>query len=260
MHRPAHRTRAAAVGLLAALLLAGCTSAGSDSDGTSSPTSSANPAQAASAATIAAGSARVLGAVVITEGAQDVSAEVSGLQDFSSGDMKLTVTTKILNKTSTINQRVVDGTAYSQLVGPGDTWFATAAVTASTGASPLEALEAMGQLTDVTQAGPDTINGKAVTAYTASMAIEDALPMDGLDESSQAQLQTVIDNAGPDAVSFRFFVDEQGRVVRTVRKVRLSAPSKPEQLMSTTMNLSDFGVPVKVTAPPADKVQAPGGS
>lgn len=104
----------------------------------------------------------------------------------------------------------------------------------------------------VTTVGTDTIDSAATTHYRAVVDLAAAAEKSG---NSSARVQQLEKRLGTDTATVDVWIDQQNRV----RQFRETVPMKPASGASgkavVTLDLSDFGTPVHVTAPPANDVQ-----
>lgn len=121
--------------------------------------------------------------------------------------------------------------------------------------SPKQGLEYLQGLSgDVQDLGQDTVNGEPATHYRAS--IDYSKVLDKLPDASQ-QTRDALSKLG--TVPADVWIDGHDRVVKlhlTIDGSALGSSSSSGEGVGTvdlTMQLSDFGVPVDVQAPPADQ-------
>jgi hypothetical protein len=266
------RSTFAIVGLATAtVLLTGCGVAQSGTAykapaGTDVALTPAAVVKAASTATSRAGSARLSLTLTTDLGSTPSTFSVVGpvALDGSTADLTATIPGKAFGTDGaiTVRQIVVDDVAYLKLEGSDilpPTWLkvdvgealtkagvgALGDVTGGTGvADQLAALKTLG---DVTTLGREQVNGVTATHYRAT--IDPAKVAASLEAASKL--------AGTDAalgaatIPVDLWIDDQGRIVRVTQTFTpgATAGKGTQGSVSWEMNLSDFGVPLSVTAP-----------
>jgi hypothetical protein len=271
-------SRRAAGAVLAAVTAAGlltaCGSTGHDSSPNAPATSSRSASAAVAAAydrTTSARSAKLtLSAdVSLGGGKQPVHVSATGVIDFARRASELTVT--LPDGIGTVAVRYLSGIVYAKLPAalagmlPG-----AMAGAASTGSwvsldlsslsqarlgTSLQQLEAAapsdpGQVLDylrgagedVKNAGPATIDGIGTTRYTTAIDLDKAVAK--LPASARAGITQFEQRLGTHTLPAQLWIDGQGRLRR------MTVVARQTQL---TLTLSDFGTPVRVSAPPADR-------
>jgi hypothetical protein len=115
--------------------------------------------------------------------------------------------------------------------------------------SPQQGLEYLQGLSgDVQDLGPDTVAGEPATHYRAS--IDYTKVLDKLPDAS-AETRDALTKLG--TVPADVWIDAQDRVVKMHMTIAGSALDAGAGSAEFTMQLSDFGVPIDVQAPPADE-------
>lgn len=116
--------------------------------------------------------------------------------------------------------------------------------------NPGDMLEALKGVSDSKVVGHETIRGADTTHYHADVDLRKAL-----DEvaSDKQRLQQLIDSTGLTTMPVDVWIDGSGRVARQTVKF-----SGNDVAMDFTIDYTQFGVPVDVTAPPADQVMDAG--
>ena len=262
------KRRGALAGIVVALAVtaAACGSGGSGSDASGDPVVSIKTLQAAASNTQAAESSRFTMEMKVDIAGEPTTINADGVMggDGKTGQISLTIPMM-----GAIEERFVDGAIYMNLGSipgagaelGGKQWvkldleqleqqsgmFGNLADQAESN-SPQQGLEYLQGLSgDVQNLGEETVGGQPATHYRASIdytKVLDKLP-DATDEMRDAlgKLGTV-----PADV----WIDGQDRVVKmhlTIDGGAFGGAGTAEM----TMELSDFGVPVDVQAPPADQ-------
>ncbi|HEX3592536.1 MAG TPA: hypothetical protein VHV74_23180 [Pseudonocardiaceae bacterium] len=105
----------------------------------------------------------------------------------------------------------------------------------------------------VTKDGQDDLDGEPTTHYTVVLNLDQAAQ--GQSEATQRSLHTLEDQLGSHTLPAQVWIDPQGRVRRLMLHEVLKGTSDSAQqgnvTVDVTATLSDFGVPVTITAPPA---------
>jgi len=235
---------------------------------------------AAVAATQASGTAR--GLLTITHAGGTVTA--SGTGDFGSGEARAEIalagdprsgTVTVLRTWTGIYARLPEGMNPLSADRP---WVSVDAPTLArltqlalgdgaaqiTGA-PLDALTYLrGVSGDVTLVGPDTTRGEPTTHYRG--AVDPTKAAAQLPEAIRAHAPPAA--AGPASLPADLWIDGQGRLRKLVITEHSAAGSAEDSavvppagpgpttitLETITLELWDFGIPVEVSAPPADQV------
>ena len=214
---------------------------------------------AASTKTTQAGTAKV---------ALDVKSTVAGkaIEITGAGAFRLDGTAGIFNvslnpgsgQPLTLEERTVDGVLYLKAPPLGDSFYAlktAALIGTSLGQStdPTIGLSMLfGASDDVRQAGTDTVRGTTTTHYKGTYQLRKATDKVG-GPFAKAFAQQLVAN-GDTAVPFDAYVDAQGRLRRLIQILTVKAQGRAVSSTSTT-EFYDFGTPVAVMAPAADKVK-----
>jgi hypothetical protein len=131
------------------------------------------------------------------------------------------------------------------------------------GSSPNNPSDMLGYLrglsSSVQNDGPATVDGTATTHYTATVDLDKVAKAESLSQAATQQMEQLL---GGNSMTVQLWVDAQGRV----RELGFNQKFDPSAAFGAagswggqagpitatmTMKLSDFGVPVTVTAPPA---------
>jgi len=250
---------------------------------------------AASAATEAAGTAR--GLLTVAHEGRTVTA--SGIGDFASGDASAEIalggagpsaqrpngaspggaqgqgTVTVLRTGTGIYARMPEGL---NPLASGKPWLSVDAATLArltqlalgdlgaqiTGA-PLDALTYLKAVSgDVQPVGPDTVRGEATTRYRGTIDVANVAAQ--LPEALRPPPFKTL-SASAQQLPAELWIDRQGRlrklVVTALPPIGSASPGSPDTpsatLATVTLELFEFGVPVKVEAPPADQVADVGG-
>jgi hypothetical protein len=119
--------------------------------------------------------------------------------------------------------------------------------------NPVQILDLLRQNGDVTEVGPDTVDGVATTKYHASVDLEKALTSKGVPE---ATVQEMLNNGAPAQLPVDVWIGNDDGLVREVQST-LAVPSAGGDVKTVaTVKLSDWGTPVAVEPPPSDQVYA----
>jgi hypothetical protein len=253
----------AGVVLAFAVAVAAC-GGGGGSD--ASPDVSIKTLQAAVSNTESQPSSRFVMDMGVDASGKSVSLHAEGV---ASGDGKTAQITMTIPSLGTIDERVVDGTVYMNF---GDLPFASKlgdkpwiaigldALGQKTGTDfgaladqaqsngPQQGLEYLQGLSgDVEKVGDDTVAGEHATHYRAQ--IDYAKVAEKLPEGATRDRV-----AGLGVVPADVWIDDSDRVVKMQFAVDGSSFGEAGPSVQMTMEMSDFGVPVDVQAPPPDQV------
>jgi LppX_LprAFG lipoprotein len=116
--------------------------------------------------------------------------------------------------------------------------------------NPGQALDLLRASGDVQEVGTATVDGVATTEYQATIDLAKAAQLGGL---PQAQIQKLTASGAPTTLPVDVWIGPDG----LVRKLDLTESTTSAGLpasVDVTVDLSDYGTPVTVTAPPADQV------
>jgi hypothetical protein len=236
---------------LAGALLSGCGS----SAGTTVALTPVAAVQAASQRTAEAGTARMSLVVEVeaAEGSGRITSEGVLALDGSAADLRATLPADLLDEEVALRVLVAEGTTYLQVDGLpllSGTWIEVGeaggplGVDADAATGGVDgALEALREVTDVTEVGVEEVGGVSATHYRATLDAGDLA--DGLAALGSLASKDVSEALGSTTVTIDVWIDEQGRLVRLEEQVPLPGDGSA----SITYALSDFGVPVEVEAP-----------
>lgn len=257
-----------AVVLAFALVLAAC---GGGGDGGGNATVSIKTLQAAVAKTQAAESSRFVMDMNVDADGHQVTIHGEGV---SAGDGKTGQITMTLPSVGTIEERIADGTIYMNFGDlpfasklDGKHWVAISldelkqqtgtdlgglADQAGAGGSQQGLEYLQGLSGDVTEVGTDTVAGAPATHYQASIDYSKvAAKLPGSSADAREKLEKI------GVVPADVWIDGQDRVVKmhmTIDGSAFGGTASGDATAELTMEISDFGVPVDVQAPPADDV------
>jgi hypothetical protein len=258
------KRRGALAGVILAIatVVAACGGGG----GTSGAAVSIKTLQVAASNSQAEQSSRFTMDVAVDAGAHSTTVHGDGVVagDGKNGQISLTVPSA-----GTMEERIVDGTVYVDFgallgtdlggkqwvkLGPNDLQQQTggalgnlAGQAGSTG--PQQGFEYLQGLSgDVQKVGDDTVAGAHATHYRAQ--IDDAKVADKLPDAS-AKLRGELTKLG--TVPADVWINDNDRVVKMQFAIDGSAFGSDGGKVEMTVEITDFGVPVDVQAPPADQ-------
>ncbi len=234
--------------------------------GSALPTGSSGIVLASAQTTLAAKTADLHMTIAVQGPGDQITATGNGAVDFADDTSQATITYADPSQVGGLQMHEVfaGGNVFlsmpeiSQLV-PGKSWVA-APVTASNSLSPGSTNPAamFTMLTsegfDVTPLGPSTIDGDAVQGY--HVAITPAELMKGVDRadlppSVGQEVKSVFGTAG---VQMSVYVGDATHLLRRITfSMHLSAASASVSVQATE-DISNYGAPVSISAPPADQV------
>ncbi len=274
------------------LVLAACQQGGSSAAGTSgtaspSTTSSSvgaqGPSQAVATAyqnTIDTGSARTTLTTQVGIGNTSLPITATGLLDFTHHAADLTE--QLPGGQNTAETRFVNGMIYEnipnsavQQLSGGKPWISLdlskmsgqgqgslQQLMSDTPADPTTTLGYLrGAGAKVITVGQETVDGVATTHYQVVIDLDKAAQ--GQDAKAQQAIHTLEQELGTHNLPAQVWIDGQGRLRQVSMKEALvgtpssaatsTKPAGTPVSFSFTVKLSDYGVPVTVTAPPADQ-------
>jgi len=271
---PRRRARVAVAVLSAAALIAAVAAVSATAGGGHHATHvvSGQPVFAAAAATEAARTAQV--SLSVTDGSNVTT--VQGSVDLPAETADLTADLPM--GYGTVEVRAIGSVAYvklpskfQSLVG-GKAWVQADLPTVDGLAGQQLGLPALGAgldmtgmldwlrgvSSDVTEVGPDTINGVSTTHYRATVDLAKAAA--NAPAAAQSRVQQAAQALGQ-TLPVDVWVDGQGRLRQLTTSIDTGTGQAPSDLAASgtgpivaTVDLWNFGVPVTVTAPPADQV------
>jgi hypothetical protein len=119
--------------------------------------------------------------------------------------------------------------------------------------NPVQILDLLRQNGDVTEVGPETVDGVATTKYHAAVDLEKALTSKGV---PQATVDQILQSGAPAQLPVDVWIGDDDGLVHQVQST-LAVPSPQGDVTTvTTVKLSDWGTPVAVAPPPSDQVYA----
>jgi len=261
-----------AVGLAAALAaLAACSSASSDDNGpTSAPRSTGQvPSTNVSGGAGIDAAQFVALATSAAEKAQTVKIKVSmsllGAAITASGDLRFGDKTADASVTSTtpigpVQVIIVSGDVYTKGLAKGDPgrpWTRNATGAAEIGAAlkkadPRQTLQMLSSIGTLKPIGTETINGVGATHYSVAIDLAKVA-------KQQPDLAGVINELikqGVKVQDVQLWVDPQKRPLRMATSVQLPNPADSTKKITSvqTVDYTDWGAPVTISAPPADQV------
>ena len=196
----------------------------------------------------------------------------TGALDFASGAMDFNLGIHIGNIDQPLSIRVIylGGTIYENIpqIGellPGKTWisldFSGLAKAASGsggtlefGGNPAAMLRLLGQQgNSVVPLGSSKINGVTVNGYRVTF--DPASMKSKLDSANiPSWMRDAVNEVNLQNATEEVYIDGSGQLRRTAMHVDVSGPSGKSGSVDETFDLSDFGAPVTISAPPANQV------
>jgi len=194
-----------------------------------------------------------------------------GVVDLRAGGADLTVQVPLLGGGTRV--LLVAGTLYGQvpptlaLLVPGGRPWASIALDRLTASSaggalaafggtptdPLQQIEALRGVVEARAVGPEPIEGTPTTRYAGIVDLL-ATPA-AADPARRPAVDRQIAEIGTNRVPVDVWVDDQGLLRRTAQTVTApDRPGRPATATTVTITLAEHGLPVAVTAPPADQV------
>jgi hypothetical protein len=236
--------------------MSGC---GSDHSGgdTAATTSASSPGGASSLAaaytnTVHAGSASIAMTGQVTSGTTSTDATGKGKVSFKPPAADMTFTGK--GKSSEI--RAIGDTAYLRLSSGDWNKIDSSRMTEDIAqdASPVAGLSFLTSVTRTTPIGAATIRGLQTQGYRATVDLNKAATAQR-SPANQRLFRSLIKETGSSTLSVDVWLDAQKRVARERYSVTLSTGKRPITTTST-VDLYDYGTPVKVTPPPHSAIKS----
>jgi hypothetical protein len=236
--------------------MSGC---GSDhkGGGTAATTSASSPGGASPLAaaytnTINAGSASIAVTGQVTSGKKSTQVTGKGKVSFKPPASVMTFTSN--GKSS--EMRAIGDTAYLRL-SPGhwskiDGDKTTGDLAQDT--SPVSGLSFLNNATRTAPIGAATIRGVPAQGYRMTVDLNKAAAAER-SPAEQQVFRSLIEETGSSMLSVDIWLDAQKRVARERYSVALSTAKQPTKTTST-VDLYDYGTPVKVTPPPGSAVKS----
>ncbi|HEY3752183.1 MAG TPA: hypothetical protein VGL80_23615 [Pseudonocardiaceae bacterium] len=242
---------------------------------TPAPTPSAQPGTPADTAavvgafdkTMAAGSARIATTTEIGAGQQNVPIDSTGTIGFANQSADLTET--LPGGQGSGETRFVNGVLYERLpsalvsrLSNGKPWISLNVAALSRQGdgslqqlmtdSPSDPSTVLGFLRGVDgtvgKVGPDTVDGSQTTHYDVTLNLDKAA--EGQSTTAQQAIHTLERELGSHTLPAQVWIDDAGRL----RKISTQENIGGRITFGFTAILSDFGVPVKISPPPAGQV------
>jgi hypothetical protein len=201
----------------------------------------------------------------------NVTGTGSGAIDFTDNALQLHLTVGADGQQEAIDAVYQGGVVYETLPGlstvaPGKSWLsidlsslqkeeAQDPSSGSLGSNPAVMLQMLAQQGNtVVPLGPSTIDGTAVNGYTVTVD-----PARAERQIKKAALppwmQQAVAGLKVHDLRFKVYVDQSGLLRSMVSQVSESTGEAGNVSFSETLDFSDYGTPVTVTAPPASQVE-----
>lgn len=116
--------------------------------------------------------------------------------------------------------------------------------------NPTSALDLLRSSSDFSEVGKETIGGIQTTHYHGTVDLEKAAAAGG---AASGAIQRLVQMGAPTQYPMDVWVDDSGLIRRFSQSYNQELGGKSMSL-ETTMDMSDYGLPVNVSAPPADEV------
>ncbi|MFD2419358.1 hypothetical protein [Amycolatopsis pigmentata] len=263
---------------MAGLVATACTNNNTPSGSPAAQPDSGTSDQVVAAAydrTTAAKTAKTTITTEIGTGGQKVPVNASGVIDFAGPSADLTENMGL----GSMEVRFLNGLVYAQLppqlaqrMGAGKPWSSLdlnriaqqqygASLADLQSSLPGDPTDTLGYLRgagdQVTKVGQETVDGVQTTHYNVTLDLDKA----AANQSPQREqaVRKLEQQLGTHTVPAQVWIDDQGRLRKmTFTETMANPPSRPNGqsgpiTIDVTEVLSDFGIPVNVTAPPADQ-------
>jgi hypothetical protein len=201
-------------------------------------------------------------------GGMTVNASGTGGIDFSQNAMQLDLSMDAQGQSLELQMEYLGGMIYESLpqiaeVEPGKSWVSMdlSSMTSASGSGASGSLSAQGNPAEmlrmlsqrgntVTPIGASTVNGVAVQGYAVTISAD----------KIRSELNTVPDwlrsaasAVGFKSIDYKVYIDDQGLLRRTTISMGMTAEGTAVT-MDESLDFSDYGSSVNVSAPPADQV------
>jgi hypothetical protein len=200
-------------------------------------------------------------------GGQTVNATGTGSIDFTQNVMQLTLPISADGQQVTIQEVYVGNTLYENIPGlsqlePGKSWISvdlssiekaagqSSADTINNPAAMLQLLRQQGNT--VTPLGASTVDEVSVQGYEVTITPA-ALRADLAKDNLPSWMRQAVESVSGGVEQVKVYVDGQGMLRREALSLQMSLGSSP-LAMTVSLDFSDYGGPVSVSAPPTDQV------
>ena len=208
--------------------------------------------------------------MTVTADGTSITASGTGSVDFGQDALALDASMAIEGHQLSLNEVMLGGTLYESVPGigliePGKSWVSadlsqfTQSTTSGTegalGASdnPVATLHMLAQQGNtVTSLGPSTVDGTAVQGYAVTID-KNAIEKQVSGTSLPAWVRHSLSGLDFSGIDVQVYIDGQGQLRREVAGVTMTVASHTLSA-NVTVDFSDYGTPVDVTAPPPDQV------
>lgn len=176
---------------------------------------------------------------------------MEGGYNFTNNSFEAKMSAGALGQAGEVQIIVADGATYMKIPGFGDGKWLKAPLSEigvdDSFSDPQEAFDDLKNLSDLTEVGPDTVDGVQATKYTGTQSIDDALEEAGVPDSENSSGNV----SGESQTSI--WIDGEGRLIQMMSKTTAKVGGKAVAT-ETTMRFYDFGTDLSISAPPADEV------
>ena len=185
----------------------------------------------------------------------DETVDMAGVMDMTAQSAAFTMTVSGGGQSQTVEARVVGGVAY---VNVGGTWQSRPLNLGSNASvSPTDYLAYLeGVANDVHVVGPEVVRGAPTTHYAGTIDLGRALSSAQLPAAQRVNIRKVLDVLGDLQLPFDVWLDRAGLLRKLMMTMDLSnavqragGPSNLDPMVTVTVEMYDFGIPVHVQAP-----------
>jgi hypothetical protein len=121
------------------------------------------------------------------------------------------------------------------------------------GSDPTDQLKLLTQVSDdVKEDGRETVNGVETTKYTGTIDLEKAAAASGAEAADLAKVKEQYEKLGLKKIPFSIYIDDENLPARMEMSMSgqvTTAGTTEKMQMSSTMDFTNWGEPVKITAP-----------
>lgn len=114
--------------------------------------------------------------------------------------------------------------------------------------NPAQALDMLRASGSVTEVGTETVDGVSTTHYKATIDLSQAA--DKLGSDAEAWVQRLVNAGAPATIPVDVWIGDDGLIRRLTMDESLATGAQSGDV-KVTIDISDYGTPVNVTAPPA---------
>lgn len=132
--------------------------------------------------------------------------------------------------------------------------FASLVNALKTQSDPAQAFKQMAGAGQITAVKPEQLNGERTTHYSINVDLQKLVALQE-DPSLKSLMQTAVAAISQKTVPYEVWLNQDNLPVKLTTSVPVQDPTtKQATVTKTTIEYSDWGKPVNITAPPADQI------